>query len=210
METAGDNAATCTNLLPSSKPYRPLTNLIDHTPAVLSTVSIIQVAPQNARHSTPESRSHVSGTPPPIDDPTQSAATANPLSPPRPLSQEIPISPTKVADIAASSQIDEKQTMEYTWPDSLMDVDMTSGSEPEHTTLLPDKGAHEHPAVQHALTSLVLGRTVEEDRDDIMAGVQLPIISAPLLPSLVPLNEAPRALESGASQALICLVDLPP
>jgi len=77
-----------------------------------------------------------------------------------------------------------------------MDVEMTSGSEPEHTTLLPDKDMSNHPAVQRALTSLALGRTVEQDKDDIMAGVPLPVISAPLLPSLVPLNEEESILFS--------------
>lgn len=47
--------------------------------------------------------------------------------------------------------------MEYTWPESLLDIDMTSGDEPEHTMLLPDKDITAHPEVQHALTSLVLG-----------------------------------------------------
>ena len=115
---------------------------------------------------------------------------------PQPLSQEIPISPTKIANVVVPSQPDDKQTTEYTWPDSLLDVEMTSGSEPEHTTLLPDKDMSKHPAVQAALTSLALGRTVEQDGNDIMAGVPLPIISAPFLPSLVPENEEESILFS--------------
>ena len=95
-----------------------------------------------------------------------------------------------------ASQHDDKQTTEYTWPASLLDVEMTSGSEPDHTTLLPDRDISKHPAVQRALTSLALGRTVEQDRDDIMADVPLPIISAPLLPSLVPLDEEESLLFS--------------
>jgi len=90
----------------------------------------------------------------------------------------------------------DKQTTEYTWPDSLLDIEMTSGSEPDRTTLLPDKDMSKHPVVQQALTSLALGRTVEQDKEDIMAGVPLPIISEPLLPSLVPLNEEESLLFS--------------
>jgi len=108
-----------------------------------------------------------------------------------------------------TSRHSDRQTTEYTWPDSLMDIEMTSGSEPDHTTLLPDKvvdkhpavqlpdeDMSKHPAVQRALTSLVLGRTVEQDRDDIMAGIPLPVISVPLLPSLVPLDEEESILFS--------------
>lgn len=90
----------------------------------------------------------------------------------------------------------EKATTEYTWPNSLLDVDMMSGDEPAHTTLLPDKDIATHPAIQRALTSLALGRTTEQDRDDIMAGAPLPIISKPMLPSLVPLDEEESLLFS--------------
>jgi len=106
------------------------------------------------------------------------------------------MSPAKVVNIAAPSQLDDKQTTAYTWPDSLLDAEMSSGSEPEHTTLLPDKDMSKHPAVQAALTSLALGRTVEQDGTDIMMGVPLPIISAPFLPSLVPENEEESILFS--------------
>jgi len=73
---------------------------------------------------------------------------------------------------------------------------MTSGDEPDRTTLLPDKVITRHPEVQHALTSLALGRSVEQDRDNILTGVPLPIISEPLLPSLIPLNEEESLLFS--------------
>jgi len=143
------------------------------------------------------SRSHISDTPPQAVT-MLSQDTAKPVlqSPLQPLSQEIPISPSKAVGIVVASQLDDKQTTEYTWPKSLMDAEMTSGSEPDHTTLLADKDMSKHPAVQKALTSLALGRTVEQDRDDIMAGVPLPVISAPLLPSLVPLNEEESILFS--------------
>lgn len=118
------------------------------------------------------------------------------LAAPQPPSQELPISPTKLTVAAVTALSKDKQTTEYTWPDSLLDVDMTSRDEPAHTTLLPDKAVAKHPAVQCALTSLALGRTIEQDRDDIMTGVQLPIISEPLLPSLVPLNEEESLLFS--------------
>jgi len=136
--------------------------------------------------------SHVSGTPPPAEN----TAMSSPQSPPQPLSQEIPISPTKAVVVAAGSQVDDKTTTEYMWPDVLMDVEITSGYEPEHTTLLPDREIHNHPQVQRALTSLALNRTIEEDRDNIMAGNPLPIISAPLLPSLVPMNKEESLLFS--------------
>jgi len=73
---------------------------------------------------------------------------------------------------------------------------MTSSSELEHTTLLPDRDVDKHPAVQKALTSLALGRTIEQNKEDIMMGNPLPIISAPLLPSLVPLDEEESLLFS--------------
>jgi len=143
------------------------------------------------------SRSHISDTPP-REMAVLSQATAKPAlqSPLRPLSQEIPISPTKAFVTAVASQLDDKQTTVYTWPKSLMDAEMTSGSEPDHTTLLPNKDVSKHPAVQRALTSLALGRTMEQDKSDIMAGVPLPIISAPLLPSLIPLDEEESILFS--------------
>lgn len=115
---------------------------------------------------------------------------------PRPVSQEVPVSPSKAPALPLVTQDEDKQTTEYTWPDVLMDVDLESGDEPAYTTLLPDRHVVNHPEVQQALTSLALGRSVEQDRDDIMAGVQLPIISAPLLPSLVPLNEEESLLFS--------------
>jgi len=138
-------------------------------------------------------KSHVSDTPPPREV-TQTQSTA-PVAPP-PTSQEIAISPTRLTTTAVVALSVEKATTEYTWPDSLLDVDMTSGDEPAHTTLLPDKSITTHPAVQQALTSLALGRTVDQDRDDIMASVPLPIISEPLLPSLIPLNEEESILFS--------------
>ena len=153
------------------------------------------------------SQSHVSDTPPQAEAPLSQNVPEPPLrpqdtakptlqSPLQPLSQEIPISPTKAISIAVASPHSIERTSEYTWPASLMDVEMTSGSEPDHTTLLPDKDMSKHPAVQRALTSLALGRTVEQDKADILAGVPLPTISAPLLPSLVPLNEEESILFS--------------
>ena len=143
------------------------------------------------------SHSHISDTPP-REVTVLSQVTAEPTlqSPLQPLSQEIPISPTKAFVTAVASQLDDKQSTEYTWPENLMDAEMTSGSEPDHTTLLPDKDMGKHPAVQRALTSLALGRTMEQDKSDIMSGVPLPIISAPLLPSLVPLDEEESILFS--------------
>jgi len=114
----------------------------------------------------------------------------------RPPSVEILISPAKAVRVITHSQRSDKQTTVYTWPDDLQDVEMTSGSEPEHTTLLPDKNMSRHPAVQKALTSLALGRTVEQDGEDIMMGVPLPVISAPHLPSLVPLDKEESLLFS--------------
>jgi len=146
---------------------------------------------------------------------TQSTA---PMAP-QPASQELPVSPAKLAAATTAAHSDKHPTTEYTWPDSLLDVDMTSGDEPAHTTVLPDKNTMNHPAVQRALTSLALGRTTDQDRDDIMAGVPLPIISEPLLPSLVPLNEEESLLFSSIKllqgKALIAAAgitadDLPP
>jgi len=77
-----------------------------------------------------------------------------------------------------------------------MDVDLSSGNEPEHTTLIPDKDLSNNPAVRMAMTSLALGRTVEQDKEDILMGVPLPIISNPLLPPLVPENEEESLLFS--------------
>jgi len=143
------------------------------------------------------SRSHISDTPPQAEATLSQDTTRAALqSPAQPLSQEIPISPTKMVNVVVASQHDDKQTTEYTWPASLMDVDMTSGSEPDHTTLLPDRDMSRHPAVQAALTSLALGRTVEQDKEDIMMGVPLPVIHAPLLPSLVPLDKEESLLFS--------------
>ena len=105
-------------------------------------------------------------------------------------------------------------TTEYTWPNSSQDVDMTSGDEPIHTTLFPpketgkvlplatpavpphDRNIAQHLAVQKALTSLALNWSMEQDRDDILAGISLPIISEPLLPSLIPINEEESLLFS--------------
>jgi len=171
---------------------------------MLPPAQAVTVQPQQSGGSSSKSKSHVSDTPPPaIAELSQGTigADATMRSPPRPLSQEIPISPAKAVTMPTEamltgSQADEKQTTEYTWPDSFMDVEITSGYEPDRTTLLPDREIHEHPKVQRALTSLALNRTVEEDRDDIMAGVPLPIIAVPLLPSLVPLNEEESLLLS--------------
>jgi len=43
----------------------------------------------------------------------------------------------------------------------------------------------------------VLGRSVSQDGNDILTGVPLPIITNPLLPSLIPLNEEESLLFSG-------------
>jgi len=150
-------------------------------------------APASEPRSLAASKSHVSDTPPPAETMrTQETIPA----PPQPASQEIPISPVKLTMAAVADLSEDKPTTEYTWPDSLLDVDMTSGDKPAHTTLLPDKNTANHPAIQRALTSLALNRTIEQDRDDIMASVQLPIISEPLLPSLVPLDEEESLLFS--------------
>ena len=159
----------------------------------------IQAAPAvpEMENASAASRSHISDTPPLERTAlSQSTAKAALRSPARPLSQEIPISPTKAVHITTPSQPEDKQTTEYTWPESLQDVEMTSGDEPNHTTLLPDKHAHKHPKVQQALTSLALGRAIEEEKNDIMAGVPLPIISDPMLPSLVPMNKEESLLFS--------------
>jgi len=165
---------------------------------MLRAVQITPAVPPPRPASASESRSHISDTPPPAEVTLSQNDTATTQQrPPQPLSQEIPISPAKAAETSAPSpHDDDKQTMEYTWPASLLDVEMTSGSEPDRTTLLPDKDMGKHPEVQKALTSLALGRTVEQDRDDIMRGVPLPVISAPLLPSLVPLNKEESLLFS--------------
>jgi len=149
--------------------------------------------PASRPHSPAESKSHVSDTPPPAE-PVQTQDTLP--TPPKPASQEIPIAPPKLTYAAVMALGSNKHTTEYTWPDSMLDVDMTSGDEPAHTTLLPDKNVVNNPTVQRALTSLALGRTVEQDRDAIMAGEQLPIISNPMMPSLVPLNEEESLLFS--------------
>jgi len=164
---------------------------------MLHAVRLASPVPEAGNGSVAMSRSHVSDTPPQAEA-LLSQSTAKPAlqSPLQPLSQEIPISPTKAAVATVASPHSDKQTTEYTWPASLLDVEMTSGSEPDHTTLLPDKDMSKHPAVRKALTSLALGRTMEQDKDDIMAGVPLPVISAPLLPSLVPLNEEESILFS--------------
>ena len=189
--------------LPAENP-RPLMLFPDHTPAMLRAIQAVPTFP-HVNTPTTESKSHVSDTPPPAEAAVTQASMAVALhSPARPLSQEIPISPTKAVLVVNPSQPDDKQTTEYTWLDSLLDVNMTSGSEPDHTTLLPDKVTHNHPSgdmherpeVQAALTSLALGHTVEQDGDDILMGVPLPIISNPLLPSLVPLNEEESLLFS--------------
>ena len=164
---------------------------------MLSVASPALVVQESAQRPTSRSISHISDMLPPAEEaPSQNAAMMTPKPSPKPCSQEIPISPVKMVAETTRSQADDKQTTEYTWPDSLMDVEMTSGSEPEHTTLLPDKALNEHLEVKRALTSLALGRTIEQDRDDIMAGAQLPVITAPLLPSLVPLNEEESLLLS--------------
>jgi len=156
-------------------------------------VPTILPVPADKSQSSPGSKSHVSDTPPPAEA-TQTQSTAPII--PHPASQELPISPTKLTTTAVETHNASKPTTEYTWPDSLMDMDITSGDEPAHTTLLPDRHIARHPEVQRVLTSLALGRTAEQDRDDIMAGVQLPIISNPLLPLLVPLNEEESLLFS--------------
>jgi len=151
--------------------------------------------PASKSHSLAESKLHVSDMPPPAE-PMRTQDTIP--APPQPASQEVPapVRPTKLTYAAVVALSEDKQTTEYTWLDSLLDVDMTSGDEPAHTTLLPDKHIANNPAVQRALTSLALERTAEQDRDDIMTGVQLPIISNPMLPSLIPLNEEESILFS--------------
>ena len=198
VNPAGDATATCMRKhCRASRLPQTLTNTLDQTPILLRAVHPTSLVPEPKDGSVATSRSHISGTPPQavasLSQDTTKPALQSPL---RPLSQEIPISPSKAASYAVALQRSDKQNTEYTWPESLMDVEMTSGSEPDHTTLLPDKDVSKHPAVQRALTSLALGRTMEQDQDDIMAGVPLPIISAPLLPSLVPLNEEESILFS--------------
>jgi len=174
-----------------------LTNALDQTPAMLQAIHPTSPVPEAGNGLVATSHSHISDTPPravaSLSQDTTKPALQSPL---QPLLQEIPISPTKVANAVVDSRHSDKQTTEYTWPESLLDVEMTSGSEPDHTTLLPDRDMSRHLAVQKALTSLALGRTIEQDKDDIMAGVPLPVISAPLLPSLVPLNEEESILFS--------------
>ena len=197
MKPAEENTAMCTKIYCHNHPTSHLTRSLDHTPAMLPLAREVTACPQQSEKSSTGSKSHVSDTPPPaaaaLSQDTIGADTTM-RSPPRLPSQEIPISPTKAVTVLTEaaivgSQSGEKQTTEYTWPDSFMDVELTSGYEPDHTTLLPDRAIHEHPEVQRALTSLALNRTVEEDRDDIMAGIPLPIITAPLLPSLIPIDE---------------------
>ena len=184
-------------LLPCLRLSRALTSALDQTLIILQAVRPALQASGAENASVATSRSHISDTPlQAVTSLSQDTAKPTLQSPLRPLSQEIPISPTKAAKYAVASQHSDKPTTEYTWPASLMDVEMTSGSEPDHTTLLPDKDVSKHPAVRQALTSLALGRTVEQDQVDIMAGIPLPIISAPLLPSLVPLDEEESILFS--------------
>jgi len=166
---------------------------VDSTPAILHAVPGLTHVSENKSQSSSKSRSHVSDTLPPAEAaPTQSTA---PIAP-QVASQELPISPTKKDTTASGAPSEGKLSTEYTWLDSFMDVELTSGNEPTYTTLLPDRHIADHPEVQRALTSLALGRTDEQDRDDIMASVQLPIISNPMLPSLVPLNEEESLLFS--------------
>jgi len=184
-------------MLPCLRLHQALTDPLDQTPVILSAIRPASPVPEDGNDSVAVSRLHVSDTPPLAVSLLSQDSTKPALqSPLRPLSQEIPISPTKAVDVTAASQRSDKQTTEYTWPESLLDIEMTSGSEPDRTTLLPDKDISRHPAVQQAMTSLALGRTMEQDKDDIMAGIPLPIISAPLLPSLVPLNEEESILFS--------------
>jgi len=166
---------------------------LDNAPTMLQAFTATLNAPTSEPHSPVESKSHVSDTPSP-EEPVRTQDTLP--APPQLVSQEIPTSLPKPTYAAVVALSEDKGTTEYTWPDSLLDVDMTSGDEPVHTTLLPDKRIAEHPAVQRALTSLALGRTVEQDRDDILSGKQLPIISNPMLPSLVPLDEEESILFS--------------
>lgn len=53
-------------------------------------------------------------------------------------SVEIPISPSKAPPEQPMLQDEDKQTTEYTWPESLMDVDVSPVKEPPHTTLILD------------------------------------------------------------------------
>jgi len=189
---------------------------LDTTPAMLQVIPADRHVPTDGSQASAKSKSHVSDTPPPKEL-VQTQSTA-PVAP-QPASQELPVSPTKLTAAAMATHSDGHPTTEYAWPDSLLDVDMTSGDEPTHTTLLPDKDITNHPAVRRALTSLALGRMVDQDKDDIMASVPLPIISEPLLPSLIPLNEEESLLFSNIKplqgRALIAAVgitadDLPP
>jgi len=157
---------------------------------------------------------HVSDTLPPEQLPTQSTEKATqPVKAPLTYAQAAaaPMLPNKSP---RATQDTDKPMTKYTWLNSNEDVDMTSGDEPICTTLLPPRNsgaaiptstpaAHpsnenitQHPAVQRAMTSLALGRTVEQDRDDVLAGIPLPIISEPLLPSLIPINEEESLLFS--------------
>jgi len=198
VEPAGAAAVACEKLMPINRTLQEFDKPSDQTPAMLGAIPTIPIASVASPHSRTASKSHVSDTPPPADIvSTQDTAMAALRSPAPPMarlpSQEISIYPAKAMSVASRG---EKQTTEYTWPDSALDAEMTSGSEPEHTTLLPDKDVSSHPAVQRALTSIALNRTVEQDRDDILAGVQLPIISNPLLPSLIPVDEEESLLFS--------------
>jgi len=194
VDHAGLATATCTKkFMPKKEMFVSPDKCLDTTPILLQAVPITQHALASGSRASSKSKSHVSDTPPPEEVArTQDTAPAAPL----PTSQEITISPTKLTMAAVTALSVERATTEYTWPDSLLDIDMTSGDEPARTTLLPDKSVAAHPAVQRALTSLALGRTVSQDGDDIMAGVPLPVISEPLLPSLVPLNEEESILFS--------------
>jgi len=147
-----------------------------------------------APHSASDSCTHISDTSLPTDaHPTQSTVVPKPVPTIHLQGAE---APTTAIAPQVIMQAEDKATTEYTWPNSTEDVDMTSGDEPLHTMLLPDKDITQNPAVLKAMTSLALGRTVEQDRDDIMVGTSLPIISALLLLSLIPINKEKSLLFS--------------
>jgi len=156
-------------------------------PLATTVKEVITIEKTAAPHSLSNGHTHVSDTPPPVGNIlTQSTEIPGPAPAAQLQSERVPAATLAPQNLA---QDEEKATTEYTWPDSAEDVDMVSGEEPRHTTLLPDRNVTKNPAVQRALTSLALGRMMEQDQNDILIGVPLPIISEPMLPSLIPINE---------------------
>jgi len=160
-----------------------------------------------------KSNMHISDTPPHALAPTQETEeTTRPADVPMVYAHAVPL-PASPVNFPGAVKASEENAMEYTWPRSSQDVDMTSGDEPLHTTLLPPKepgvpptttpvapppseSMTRHPAIMRAVTSIVLGHSIEPDKEDIFAGVPLPIISEPLLPSIILINEEESLLFS--------------